>query len=81
MAVTTNVPSDLTKGTASGVCSATIFGDYSQLILGMFSQPDILIDPYTNAAKGTIRVLVHQEVDCGLRHDASFACVEDYLTT
>ena len=81
MAVTTNVPSDLTKGSSSGVCSATIFGDYSQLILAMFSQPDIMIDPYTNATKGTIRVLVHQEVDAGLRHDESFACYKDYLTT
>ena len=81
MAVTSNVPSNLTKGNVSGSCSATIFGDYSQLILALFSTPDIMIDPYTNAAKGTIRVLVHQEVDCGMRHEQSFAVIKDYITT
>ena len=81
MAVTSNVPSNLTKGNVSGSLSGTIFGDYSQLILALFSTPDIMIDPYTNAAKGTIRVLVHQEVDCGIRHDKSFAVIKDYLTT
>ena len=54
--ITTNVPSDLTKGSTSGSCSALIFGDFSQLMMGVFGGgPDVLIDPYTNSASGNVR--------------------------
>ena len=81
LAVTTNVPSNLTKGTTSGSCSAIVFGDFSQLMLGLFSTPDILIDPYTNGSKGTVRLVVMQEVDVAVRHAESFAACLDYVTT
>ncbi len=81
LGVTTNVPSNLTKGTTSGSCSAIIFGDFSQLMLGLFSTPDILIDPYTNGSKGTVRLVVMQEVDVAVRHAESFAACLDYVTT
>ena len=80
MGVTTNVPSDLTKGSTSGTCSAMIFGDFSQLMLGLFSTPDILIDPYTNGSKGTVRLVVMQEVDVAVRHAESFSACLDYTT-
>ena len=49
LGISTNVPSDLTKGTTSGTCSAIIFGDFSQLMMGIFGGgPDVLVDPYTN---------------------------------
>ena len=81
LGVTTNVPSNLTKGNVSGTCSAIIFGDFSQLMLGLFSTPDILIDPYTNGSKGTVRLVVMQEVDVAVRHAESFAACLDYVTT
>ena len=34
--VTNQVPSNLTKGSSSGVCSAVVMGDYSQAIVGMW---------------------------------------------
>ena len=51
MAVTNNVPSDLTKGSGTGL-SAMIYGDFSQLMIGFFSTPDVLIDPYTGGSSG-----------------------------
>ena len=81
LGVTNHVPSDLTKGSTSGTCSAMIFGDFSQVIIGFWSAPDVLIDPYTNSSKGATRVVVFQDLDVGIRHAQSFAACLDYTTT
>lgn len=78
---TTHVPSDLTKGSTSGSCSAMIFGDFAQLMIGFWSAPDVLVDPYTGGAAGNIRILVHQDLDVAVRHAQSFAACLDYTTT
>jgi len=69
----------LTKGSSS-VASALIFGDFSQIILGLWNTPDVLVDPYTSGSKGTIRIIVLQEVDLAVRHAQSFAACLDVLT-
>ena len=76
LAVTNNVPSDLTKGTLT-TASAMIFGDFSQLMMGFFSTPDILIDPYTAGSSGAVRIRVMQELDIAVRHSQSFAACLD----
>jgi HK97 family phage major capsid protein/HK97 family phage prohead protease len=76
LAITNNVPSDLTKGSLS-TASAMIFGDFSQLMMGFFSTPDILIDPYTAGSTGAVRIRVMQEMDLAVRHAASFAACLD----
>lgn len=76
LAVTNNVPSDLTKGTGTNL-SALIFGDFSQLMLGFFSTPDVLVDPYTGGSSGAVRIRVIQEVDVAVRHAQSFAVCDD----
>ena len=76
LAITNNVPSDLTKGTGSAL-SAMIFGDFSQLMMGFFSTPDILIDPYTAGSSGAVRIRVMQEMDIAVRHAQSFAACLD----
>ena len=81
LGITNHVPSDLTKGSTSGTCSAMIFGDFSQLILAFWSSPDVLIDPYTNSSKGGTRVVVFQDCDVGVRHAQSFAACLDVTTT
>ena len=81
MGITTHVPSDLTKGSTSGTCSAMIFGDFSQLMMGFWSSPDVLVDPYTGGSAGNTRVIVLQDVDVAVRHAQSFAACLDYTTT
>ena len=76
LAITNNVPSDLTKGTLDPA-SAMIFGDFSQLMMGFFSTPDILIDPFTAGSTGAIRIRVMQELDIAVRHAQSFAACLD----
>jgi len=81
LGITNHVPSDLTKGSTSGSCSAMIFGDFSSLILAFWSSPDVLIDPYTNSSKGGTRVVVFQDCDVGIRYAQSFAACLDVTTT
>lgn len=76
LAVTNNVPSDLTKGTLDPA-SAMIFGDFSQLMMGFFSTPDVLVDPYTAGSTGAVRIRVMQEMDIAVRHAQSFAACLD----
>ena len=77
---TTDVPSDLTKGSTSGSCSAMIFGDWSQLMMGSWgSSPDVLVDPYGNN-DGGVKIIVFAEVDAAVRHAQSFSACLDYTT-
>lgn len=79
-AVSNAVPSNLTKGTANGVASAIIFGNFADLIVGMWGGLDLLVDPYTGGAAGTVRVIAHQDVDVAVRYAGSFAAMQDALT-
>ena len=81
MGITTHTPSDLTKGSTSGTCSAMIFGDFAQMMIGFWSATDVLVDPYTGGPQGNIRILVHQDLDVAIRHAQSFAACLDYTTT
>lgn len=78
--VTNAVPHTLTKGDASGVCSAIAFGNWADMIIGMWGGLDIMLDPYTGATSGTKRVVALQDVDIALRRVASFAAMKDALT-
>lgn len=78
--VTNAVPSNLTKGTSNGVCSAAIFGNFSDLIIGMWGTLDLLVDPYTGSTAGTVRVVTLQDVDVAIRNVESFTTMVDALT-
>ena len=80
VASTTLVPSDLTKGTSSGVCSAVVFGNFADLMIGMFGGLDILVDPYTGSSTGATRVAMYQDIDVAVRHAESFAAIKDVTT-
>ena len=79
-AASNQVPSDLTKGTGTGL-SAIIFGNWVDLILALWGTVDILVDPYTGSSTGTVRVVAMQDVDIGVRHAESFAAAQDAVTT
>lgn len=79
--VTNNVPSNLTKGTSSGVCSAIAYGNWSDLLIGLWSGIDLILDPYTGATAGTRRVVALQDLDIAIRRAASFSAMADALTT
>ena len=79
--VTNQVASNLTKGTASGICSALFFGNWRDLIFGMWGAIDLLVDPFTGGTAGTVRVIALDDIDVAVRHPESFALSLDVLTT
>lgn len=78
--VTNQVPSNLTKGTSSGVCSAIVFGNMADLIIGMWGGLDVMVNPYANDTSGGVRITALQDVDLAVRHPESFAAMQDALT-
>jgi len=79
--VTNAVPSNLDKGSSSGVCSAIIFGAFSELFMGMWGGLDIIVDPYTRADYNELKLVFNQFADVALRNPESFAAMKDALTT
>ncbi len=78
--VSNQVPGNLDKGTATGVCSAIIYGNWADLLIGMWGGLALTVDPYTQATSGTVRVVTLQDVDLAVRHAESFAAMKDALT-
>lgn len=79
-AVSNQVPSNLTKGSTSNSCSAIIFGNFADLVIGMWGGLDIAIDTSTGSTSGTVRVVALQDLDIGVRHAASFSKMVDATT-
>lgn len=78
--VTNNLPSNLTKGTNTTVCSAALFSsDWSMAVLGFFGAPDVVVDPYTKADTGQVKITLNQFFDFGVRQPGAFAKIEDLL--
>ena len=53
------------------------FGNFSDLLVGMFGGLDIVVDPYTASKSGTVRVVALQSVDVAVRHAVSFCLGND----
>ena len=79
--VTNAVPSNLVKGASGAVCSAMIFGNWADLVIGMWGGLDLMLDPYSLSLSGGKRVIALQDVDIAVRRVASFAAMKDALTT
>ena len=77
--ITNQVSSALTKGAGTGL-SALIFGNWADLLMGMWGTLDILADPYTGDVAGRVRVIALQDVDIAVRHAESFAAGDDFVT-
>jgi len=77
---TSNVPSDLDPGDGGSDASALIFGDFSQLLVGLFGSPSVMVDPYSEGDSGNVVIRVMQEVDVALRNSASFAITDEVST-
>lgn len=56
-----------------------ILGDWSQVLLGIWSELDILVNPYAETAysKGNVLVRAMSTVDIALRHPEAFVVAED----
>ena len=77
VAFTSNVPTTLDPGDGGSDASAVVFGDFSQLVIASFGAPSILVDNFSNSLAGSSRLVLHTEVDCGVRNAVSFAKTDE----
>lgn len=73
------VPANGTKGTGINL-SSMIFGNWRDLLIDEFGGMDLIVDHYTESARGNIRVSVHSYWDIAVRHAKSFAVARDIVT-
>lgn len=79
-AMATNfLPSNLTKGSSSGVCHAAIFGNWAELIIAQWGGVDLLFNPYTKGKEALVEIIMHNWFDLAVRHNVSF-CKCDEIT-
>jgi len=53
------------------------FGNFSDLLIGMFGGVELIVDPYTNSSSGTVRVVGIQMIDVAVRNAVSFCLGND----
>lgn len=81
VAVTNAIPSNLTKGSAENVCSAIVFGNFNELLIGQWGGLDMIIDPFTSKGKAIIEVSALAYHDILVRRPEAFAAIKDITTT
>ncbi|HEX7050180.1 MAG TPA: phage major capsid protein, partial [Longimicrobiales bacterium] len=74
--VSTQVPSNLTKGTGTNL-HAILFGVWSQLLIGYFGAYELVVDPFRLKKQALIEVTAFQMVGTALRNPESFAVIND----
>lgn len=78
--VSNAVPSDLTKGTSSKKCSAILFGNWNEVLVGQWGGIDILIDPLSSKESAVIEVTAYAYHDVCVRRADSFCKIADITT-
>ncbi|QFU04584.1 Phage capsid family protein [Pseudoalteromonas sp. THAF3] len=78
--VSNQVPKNGVKGTGTDL-SSLIFGNFADLIIGMWGGLDLQVNPYSLDKKGAVRVTAFQDVDTVVRHPESFAAMKDVKTS
>ena len=53
------------------------FGNFSDMLIGMWGGLDLTVDPYTASSSGTVRIVALQTVDVAVRNAVSFAWNND----
>lgn len=74
--------SNLTKGSAAGICSEVAYGNWQEVFLALWGVTELAFNPFdsTGFANGDVLVRAMQTCDVGLRHAASFSAMSDALT-
>lgn len=78
---TSNVPSNLDKGTTTGVCSALIYGTWDNLVVGQYGGIDLVVDNMSQAIGGKNRIVMNQYVGVAVKQPKTFTACKDITTT
>lgn len=79
--VTNAMPRTLVKAESGAVCSAALFGNFRDAIFALWGGVDLVVDPYTEAKKGDVILVIHQSADFNVRRTESFTRCLDLLST
>ena len=76
------LPSNLTKGSSSSNCSAVIFGDFSQCLVGLWGGIEIVVgEDADDFSKGLSSIRGIMTMDVGVRNAVSFGVIKDVTTS
>lgn len=75
------LPDDLDKGTSTGVCSAALYGNFNDMLIGNWGGANLVVDNVTSAKEGMINIVVNTFWDILFRRLTSFVSTSDILTT
>jgi HK97 family phage major capsid protein len=53
------------------------FGNWADMLIGAWGDPDVIVNPFTNDTSGVIRITLHQFADIAVRHAESFGYNND----
>ncbi|PKQ00807.1 MAG: phage major capsid protein [Alphaproteobacteria bacterium HGW-Alphaproteobacteria-13] len=72
-----------TLGGSPGTEHGLLYGDWTELLIGIWSEVDILVNPFETTAytKGNVQIRAMATVDCAVRHPKAFVSVEDVTTS
>ena len=76
--MSTNVPSDLDKGSSTDL-HAMIFGNFAELALHQWSGVDLVLDAVSQAHKAQVRVIANIWTDWCITRPKAFAAIKDIL--
>lgn len=74
--VTNLLPSNLTHGSGSSL-HAIFFGVWSQMIIATWSGRDVIVNPYSADASGSVIITTLQDLDVEVRHPEAFVKMMD----
>lgn len=76
---TTNMPANLTKSgvTGSGSLHSLIYGDFSQVVVSCFDSMEVLLNPFSGQASGTLAISLKATVDVEYLREVAFAVITD----
>ena len=73
------IPSNLTKGTATAIASAIIFGNFNDLYVGLWGGVEFIVDPFSAKKKAQTEITANTFYDIKVARTQSFAGTKDAL--
>ena len=70
------IPNNLIKGTANDL-TALFFGDFSNVLLGIWAALDVMVDPYSQSDNAIIKLIAKQLADLQLTRGSYFCVATD----
>lgn len=78
--ITNNVPSNLTKGSGTGL-SAALFGNFRDAWMGTWGGIELQVNPYSLDTTGMTRIVAALFCDVAVVRPESFSAAKDFITT